>query len=195
MRFFMRAAMRQASRRFVMAMALGAVAMAAPGSARALSPTDSSGEGCLPGNWYLDNTVIFQAIREQMRQQDNGTDFTLETIYGDYIARIDPAARKVDVTWSDWVLEGVARTKNGAFPVQVRLDGLQSYEVTDFSETAMSVALRHDGLNATVTFNGMVMSDPMIDMPRFAGGQWDCAVDKLSVLSEGRDWRFDRADF
>ncbi len=195
MRFPTWMAMRAAARRGVAVLALGAATLVVPGGAAALDPTDSTGEGCLPGNWYLDNTVIFQAIREQMRHQNNGTDFTLETIHGDYIARIDPAARKVDVTWNDWVMEGMARTQAGAFPVRLRLDGLQSYDMTDLTETAMGVALRHDGLSATVAFNGMVVSDPMIDMPRFAGGQWDCAVDSLSVLSEGRDWRFERADF
>jgi hypothetical protein len=187
--------MELATRRCLAAMALGAVVLAVPGGARALSPTDSSGEGCLPGNWYLDNTAIFLAIREQMRAQNTGTDFTLETIHGDYIARIDPQARKVDVTWNDWVMEGFARTANGAFPVRMRLDGLQSYEITEFSATAMAVALRHEGLSATVSFSGMVVSNPMIEMPRFSGGAWDCAVDTLSVVSEGRDWRFDRADF
>jgi len=187
--------MQRASHRFVMAAVLGAGALVAANTAPALTPSDSSGKGCLPGNWYLDNTGIFLAIREQMRQQNNGTDFTLETIHGDYVARIDPEARKIDVTWSDWVLEGLARTKNGAFPVVMRLNGLQSYEMTDLSETEMSVALQHDGLNATVSFNGMVVNNPNIQMPFFSGGAWDCAVDSLSVMSEGRDWRFERADF
>lgn len=167
----------------------------AAGTAGAQQATDSTGPGCLPGNWILDNTALFVAMREAMQASRSGTDFRVEGIEGDYVARIDPDGGAVDVTWNDWVMTGQATTRDGTFPVRLRLDGLQRYDLTDLSDDAMALALTHQGVDATVSFAGMTVTDPQITIPALTGGAWTCHVDRLTVTSEGREWPFARADW
>lgn len=150
---------------------------------------------CLPGNWILDNTSLAVAMDRSIRRGVNGTDFRLDSIKGDYLAKIDPAESQVVVTWDDWVMEGTATTKNGTFPVRLRLDGRQEYAVADLTDTTMAVGLTREAVNATVSFAGMNVTDPMIDIPPFSGGEWSCQANALNLNSEGNTWNFERADY
>jgi len=129
-----------------------------------------------------------------MRKGASGTDFTLEGIKGDYLANIDPDKASVVVTWDKWIMEGTAVTNNGTFPVQLRMDGRQEYELIEMTETTMGVALKRDAVNATVTFAGMTVSDQEVDIPKFSGGSWICNVDNLTLISDDHTWNFERAN-
>ncbi|GAB4282064.1 MAG: hypothetical protein Kow0058_00370 [Roseovarius sp.] len=160
-----------------------------------VAQTSATGMGCLPGNWYLNNQDLFVAIVEGLKASDSGTDFTLSEIEGDYLANIDVEQGKLTVTWDDWVMRGIAKTRNGTFDVTMRLNGNQYYDIATIDDQNMAVSLTGDAMNATVTFAGMSVSDPDKSVPRFSGGAWNCQVDTLAITSDMGKWTFQRADF
>lgn len=174
------------------AVSLAGFVLVGPVSAQIMS----SGTGCVPGNWYLDNTDLFLSITEGLAQGQSGTEFSLQEISGDYIANIDPDGGAITVTWQDWQMRGTAdTTRAGSFPVVVRFDGAQYYDLTAMDETNMAVVLTRDALNTSVTMRGMTVPNAPNMVPAMAGGTWTCAVDTFTLTSEGQTWTFNRADF
>ncbi len=156
----------------------------------------AEGTGCLAGNWYLVNTDLFLSIVEGSSQSQTGTKFSLQEITGDYIANIDPDGGTVTVTWQNWEMRGTADTqRSGSFPVTVRFDGAQYYDLMSMDDTTMAVSLRRDALNTSVTMGGMSVPNAPNIVPPMAGGTWTCVVNVFTLTSEGRVWTFDRADF
>lgn len=171
-------------------LAAGALSVAASGPAAAQSVPDRL--ECLHGNWLLNDGGLEDALARAFKNSQSGTDFDLQGIDGAYYARIDLPKRSVVVTWQDWNMSGVARTNNGTFNVRLTLNGTQSYDMTNLTAETMSVALKQNGVNATVTFGGMTVSDPGVTIPPMKSGNYKCTDDTLRLQTNERIWQFDK---
>jgi len=163
-------------------------------------PASSEGMTKLAGKWVADSDSFGKIISSSLQKSAGATTkFGLDGIKGNYVATIDPDAKKIVVEWLEWSMQGTAINKAaGELKMTTGVSGRQVYgikSITDGEKPAnrrILIEMEKDSAIAKTTFRGIPIKS-QVQLPKLGSGQWSIADDRFYLLSDGKVLEFTRS--